>query len=314
MHAGPAGEHLGRGDAARGRVARVDGIDVAADLSGDAAQRADADHGPYDSPRAGADPPRVAGVRGRATGSAGWRAASAPPATTSSSPSSRTATCRAPTAGAPSSAPSSGASPPAATTSASSSPTRSAACCGCARRPRWPSRAASIASSSWPRPCPGAQIEELAGFYPTGAEREAVAAAARHTRLVCSDDDPYCPGGAAQVWGEPARPRRRPRARRRAPQRRRGLRPVARDGGLVPGHPRLPGAGGSLRGSEEGRGDVALARVGQHGHDPLARATRGAGPPAAPRAAPRRTRCPRGSPRARRRGARRRSPPRRTRR
>ena len=45
-------------------------------------------------------------------------------------------------------------------------------------------------------PGPGAEIEELAGFYPTGAEREAVAAAARHTRLVCSDDDPYCPGGA----------------------------------------------------------------------------------------------------------------------
>lgn len=52
-------------------------------------------------------------------------------------------------------------------------------------------------------PGPGAEIAELAGFYPTGAERDAVAAAARHTRLVCSDDDPYCPGGAAHVWGEP---------------------------------------------------------------------------------------------------------------
>lgn len=52
-------------------------------------------------------------------------------------------------------------------------------------------------------PGPGAEIEELARFYPTGAEREAVAAAAGQTRLVCSDDDPYCPGGAAQVWGEP---------------------------------------------------------------------------------------------------------------
>ena len=26
---------------------------------------------------------------------------------------------------------------------------------------------------------------------------------ARETRLVCADDDPYCPGGAAAVYGEP---------------------------------------------------------------------------------------------------------------
>ena len=52
-------------------------------------------------------------------------------------------------------------------------------------------------------PGPGAEIAELARFYPTGAERSAVAAAAGATRLVCSDDDPYCPGGAARVWGEP---------------------------------------------------------------------------------------------------------------
>jgi predicted alpha/beta hydrolase family esterase len=53
-------------------------------------------------------------------------------------------------------------------------------------------------------PCPGAAVEELAKFYPTGAEREAVAAAARETRLVCSDDDPYCPGDAAdRYWAEP---------------------------------------------------------------------------------------------------------------
>jgi predicted alpha/beta hydrolase family esterase len=52
-------------------------------------------------------------------------------------------------------------------------------------------------------PCPGAAVPELAGFYPTGAERAAVAAAARETRLVCSDDDAYCPSGAARAWGEP---------------------------------------------------------------------------------------------------------------
>jgi predicted alpha/beta hydrolase family esterase len=53
-------------------------------------------------------------------------------------------------------------------------------------------------------PCPGAQVPELAQFYPTGADKAAIDAAASHTRLVCSDDDPYCPGrGAAGHWGEP---------------------------------------------------------------------------------------------------------------
>jgi predicted alpha/beta hydrolase family esterase len=53
-------------------------------------------------------------------------------------------------------------------------------------------------------PCPGAAVPELAGFYPTGAERDAVAAAARQTRLVCTDDDPYCPGeNAARYWAQP---------------------------------------------------------------------------------------------------------------
>lgn len=53
-------------------------------------------------------------------------------------------------------------------------------------------------------PCPGAAVPELAGFYPTGADRDAVAAAAGATRLVCSADDPFCPGdGAARYWGEP---------------------------------------------------------------------------------------------------------------
>jgi predicted alpha/beta hydrolase family esterase len=53
-------------------------------------------------------------------------------------------------------------------------------------------------------PCPGAAVPELARFYPTGADRAAIDAAARHTRLVCSDDDIYCPGrGAAEHWGGP---------------------------------------------------------------------------------------------------------------
>ncbi len=53
-------------------------------------------------------------------------------------------------------------------------------------------------------PCPGAKVRELARFYPTWADRDAVREAAGHTRLVCSDDDPYCPGrGAREHWAEP---------------------------------------------------------------------------------------------------------------
>lgn len=53
-------------------------------------------------------------------------------------------------------------------------------------------------------PCPGAKVAELSGFYPTRADADAVRAAAVHTRLVCADDDPYCPGpGARHHWGAP---------------------------------------------------------------------------------------------------------------
>jgi predicted alpha/beta hydrolase family esterase len=53
-------------------------------------------------------------------------------------------------------------------------------------------------------PCPGAEVPELARFYPTGADRAAIDAAAGHTRLVCADNDSYCPGrGAAEHWGRP---------------------------------------------------------------------------------------------------------------
>ena len=49
MHARPAREDLDRGDAARRGVAIVCGGDVAADLAGDAPQRAEAEHGTYDN-------------------------------------------------------------------------------------------------------------------------------------------------------------------------------------------------------------------------------------------------------------------------
>ena len=53
-------------------------------------------------------------------------------------------------------------------------------------------------------PCPGAKVPELARFYPTGADKAGIDSAAKHTRLVCSDDDAYCPGrGAAEHWGKP---------------------------------------------------------------------------------------------------------------
>lgn len=53
-------------------------------------------------------------------------------------------------------------------------------------------------------PCPNAGVLELDGFYPTGADAAAVAAAAQSTLLICSDDDPYCPdGGAHRYWAEP---------------------------------------------------------------------------------------------------------------
>lgn len=53
-------------------------------------------------------------------------------------------------------------------------------------------------------PCPGAKVAELARFYPTFAQREGIRAAAGSTRLVCSDDDPYCPRrGAEQHWAHP---------------------------------------------------------------------------------------------------------------
>ena len=213
-------------------------------------------------------------VRVPNTGRPGSRAGCAPPGTTSSTPSCRPATSRAPTAGGSPSAPSSGASPRARTTSASSWRTRSAACCGCARRPTSRPRGAWTASRSSRPPCPGAAVPELAGFYPTGAEREAVARAARETRLVCTDNDPYCPGRERRsLLGAAARADRRPAARRRPPQRRGRLRPVAGDGGVVPGRGRHaePAAGDRVGPSDHEPGD-RLGPVDLRLGDPCSRA------------------------------------------
>jgi predicted alpha/beta hydrolase family esterase len=52
-------------------------------------------------------------------------------------------------------------------------------------------------------PCGSYGLEEMAEFFPVGADRASVAAAAGQTLLVCSDNDPYCPEGAEGVYGEP---------------------------------------------------------------------------------------------------------------
>lgn len=48
---------------------------------------------------------------------------------------------------------------------------------------------------------PGPGFPELGRFFPLSVAPEQVAAAAGSTGLVCSDDDPWCPGGAAAVYG-----------------------------------------------------------------------------------------------------------------
>ena len=45
--------------------------------------------------------------------------------------------------------------------------------------------------------------EPIRSFFPVPMGRGRVAAAAAETRLVCAPDDPYCPEGAAVLYGEP---------------------------------------------------------------------------------------------------------------
>jgi predicted alpha/beta hydrolase family esterase len=48
-----------------------------------------------------------------------------------------------------------------------------------------------------------AGLRELEPFFPVTATAADVTHAATHTRLVCSDNDPYCPEGAATLYGGP---------------------------------------------------------------------------------------------------------------
>jgi predicted alpha/beta hydrolase family esterase len=52
-------------------------------------------------------------------------------------------------------------------------------------------------------PSLGAGLTEIVAFFPVTATAQDVAAAARHTRLICADNDPYCPEGAATLYGGP---------------------------------------------------------------------------------------------------------------
>jgi uncharacterized protein len=52
-------------------------------------------------------------------------------------------------------------------------------------------------------PSESVDCDDLHGFFPLSVEPADLARAAGSTRLVCSDNDPYCPEGAAHVYGEP---------------------------------------------------------------------------------------------------------------
>lgn len=52
-------------------------------------------------------------------------------------------------------------------------------------------------------PSLGAGLSALEPFFPVPIDAGAVARAAGETRLVCSDNDPYCPEGAAALYGQP---------------------------------------------------------------------------------------------------------------
>jgi uncharacterized protein len=54
-------------------------------------------------------------------------------------------------------------------------------------------------------PTPSLPHPELAGWAPVPLDPNAVRAAAGGTILVCSDDDPHCPEGAATAYGRPLR-------------------------------------------------------------------------------------------------------------
>lgn len=52
-------------------------------------------------------------------------------------------------------------------------------------------------------PGPDCGVPEVEAFFPVQMDGQAIRAAARETLLVCADNDPWCEGGAAAVFGAP---------------------------------------------------------------------------------------------------------------
>ena len=52
-------------------------------------------------------------------------------------------------------------------------------------------------------PSPSVKLPGAQGFFPLSVEPEEAARAAGSTRIVATDNDPYCPEGAEQLYGEP---------------------------------------------------------------------------------------------------------------
>ena len=78
----------------------------------------------------------------------------------------------------------------------SSSAIRCRACCGCTTWPRAARRPTALLLVAPPSESAG--VPEIAAFFPVP-----LPALADGARLVCSDNDPYCPEGAATLYGEP---------------------------------------------------------------------------------------------------------------
>ena len=70
-----------------------------------------------------------------------------------------------------------------------------------AARPAGPDRVARVLLVA--PPSAGANVAEIEPFFPVPVSPAPVRAAAGSTVLVCSDDDPYCPEGAASLYGAP---------------------------------------------------------------------------------------------------------------
>jgi predicted alpha/beta hydrolase family esterase len=52
-------------------------------------------------------------------------------------------------------------------------------------------------------PAPDSGIDQIAGFFPVPLDGDAIRDAATETLLVYADDDPYCPGGGKERFGDP---------------------------------------------------------------------------------------------------------------